>query len=385
MNKSYWVLGLTTTLILACSDSNTSGDSIPDIKPIDDADRVSQQSAIVEFTDAANTFQQLAQQQSTAMLNQCTTMTGDIQAFLSNRNDDALDQAQQSYRACYQSWASNALFYQLPFTLSGAETFEKLLDLVDTRPFQPGYIGGLPEYPYSGLIHEQDIPLTASNLKSQHRLMDEESASLGFPVVEFFLWKTPADTYWNPDIDGADSTVISRRQDYLNEAATLLLENLTELSQRWQNQTEFSELPELAKLTFILKSMQRLLSVELLNQRFEESALSDPEWHHLAVISGQGRLYVTAQLDTLIRYLDSENHPAFSQWLNRQDQVTPGSGELLNTLLQVQDAIQQLPENYPFDTSADTTGWQSARTSLRQATDQLSRLSAAFQIADVPQ
>lgn len=379
MNKRYWVMALVAVLV-ACSDQDTGTEVTSQIEPIDIGAEDNQTVKLLEFTDAANSFEQLAHQQATAMLNHCTSMSGAVQRFLAESNDTNLTEAQEQYRSCYRSWVGNRLFFQQPFSLSDSKNFQQLIDLTDTRPFQPGYIGGLPEYPYSGLVHELDIPLTEANLKSQHRLMDEESASVGFPVVEFFLWKSPADDFWDASAEGADPKVVSRRKDYLNEANELLLQNVTEVGRLWQIDGAFSRLPERAQLAFILKSMQRLVMVELLNKGFEETVLAEPDWYHPAVISGQGRDYYEAMLTTLLTFLNPDTRPEFSQWVARQENLNLPMDDLLTSLQNAQEALQQLPENYPYETTRDSEAWQTARRSLAQATVHLSQLSGFFQV-----
>ncbi|EAR10918.1 imelysin family protein [Reinekea blandensis] len=370
------------TLLVACGEPDTVDDPVTVIEPIDETP-VIEAPHLLEFSESAQAFSQLAEQQSAAMLKLCSAMNGDIQRFLAQPTDEAQSQAQSSFRQCYQSWVSNRLFYQLPFTLSGSDDFNRLLDLIDTRPFQAGYIGGLPEYPYSGLVHELDIPLTANNLRSQHRLMDEESASVGFPVLEFFLWKTPTEGVWLATNDDADNKVVERRKDYLNEASSLLLTHLTELSTRWQAPDEFSRLPERAQLAYVLRSLQRLMMVELLDRHFEDKAIREPEWHHPAQISGQGRDLISAELSSLVRYLNPQDNPSFSQWLAKQDTADITADGLYTQVTTLQSQIAELPENYPFDTTEENTAWQNSRQQVAQLALNLSRLSDTFQISIV--
>lgn len=381
--KRHGRLLMLVTLLVACSEPSSVDDPVTIIEPVDENAAASADINLVEFSEPAYAFSQQAEQQSASMLKLCSALNGDIQTFLAQPNDAAQKAAQASFRQCFRSWVGNRLFYQLPFTLSGSEEFNKLIDLIDTRPFQPGYIGGLPDYPYSGLVHELDIPLTAGNLRSQHRLMDEESASVGFPVVEFFLWKTPVSDFWDPEQEGSDAKVIERRKDYLNEASSLLLTHLTELSRRWQAPDEFSRLPERAQLAYVLRSMQRLMMVEMLNQHFEEQAITEAEWHHPAQISGQGRQYTLAMLTSLARYIDPQENPSFGQWLSKQDSLDTTANALATQLAGIQTQMSSLPENYPYDTGNDNTAWQNSRQQIAEVALTLSRLADAFQVSIV--
>lgn len=252
------------------------------------------------------------------------------------------------------------------------------MDLIDTRPFLPGYIDGIPEYPYSGLVHELDLPMDESALRSQHRLMDEESASLGFPVIEFFLWRTELVDVWLPE--QPDKAInVQRRIEYLNVAAKTLQRQLLQALDRWQDK-QFDYLPERVKLNFILQSCQRLVMVDLLNSLFEDAALNEPEWHHPAQISGNGRSYPLAMLQTLQSFVGStEQSSEFTRWLQANEQLPVSAESLAESISKSLNAIERLPENYPAQ-SEPNDQWQAARQSLAELTLQFSELMRYYEV-----
>lgn len=381
MNKPIWLFTALLMLLAGCADKDSSDSTAESANDQVEEDLVATEvSHVVSFESAATAFQQLAQQSTKGMLAQCSVLQADIAAFLNNPNESTQAASRESFSSCYHAWVQNALFFQLPFELSEAKDFNNLTDLIDTRPFLPGYIDGIPEYPFSGLVHELDMPVNANNLKGQHRLMDEESASVGFPVIEFFLWKVPPEEHW---IDNGENTkVVERRRDYLNTATELLMEHLSGAVLRWSEGNRFATLPERAQLSFVLKSLQRLTMVELLAEQFEETAIAEPEWHHSALISGSGRDYPLAKLNMVKNLLSDSTNNGFSEWLSKIADAPVVPENLSTSIDATLVAVEALPANYPFDTEADET-WQNARQSLAQLSLHFSELSQHFQIAIV--
>nr|WP_255533828.1 imelysin family protein [Reinekea sp. G2M2-21] len=316
------------------------------------------------------------------MLNHCSAMQSDIQAFVANPTDTTQSAAQESFLPCYQSWNGLALFFQQPFDLADKKPFQNLIDLIDTHPFLPGYIDGIPEYPYSGLVHELDIDINADNLRGQHRLMDEESASVGFPVIEFFLWKMPVTEHWQATPNTDNATIVDRRKAYLSTATDLLMEHLTQAVLRWQTNGTFASLPERAQFSFVLKSLQRLSMIELLAGQFEEAVFTDPGWYHTAPFTGFGRSFITIKLKSMQQVIGDSESNEFSAWLDKNPELPFTASDLHKTLTDALTAVSALPENYPFDSSADEQ-WQAARQQLAQLTVYFSQLSKHFQVTIV--
>jgi hypothetical protein len=381
VKKQPWLFGILLTILVGCADDDAADTSAtPATGAIEEPNVATEVTHVISFETAATAFQQAAQQSVKAMLAQCSVLQADISAFLNNAADDTQEKARQSFRTCYQAWVQSSLYFQLPFELSEKKDFDTLTDLIDTRPFLPGYIDGIPEYPFSGLVHELDMPVNANNLKGQHRLMDEESASVGFPVIEFFLWKIPAEEHW---LDNGENTkVVERRRDYLNTATELLMEHLTNAVLRWSDDNGFAKLPERAQLSFVLKSLQRLTMVELLAGHFGDAALEEPEWHHAALLSGNGRDYPVAKLTELNALLADPANTGFTEWLSKITDAPVTAEELTESLAATSAAMQKLPSNYPFETTADEN-WQATRQTLAQLSLYFSELSQHFDVSIV--
>jgi hypothetical protein len=333
-----------------------------------------------DFSNAGLAFQRDAQTNMTQMLALCRTLQDDIERFLANPDTSLGLAAQVSYRLCYHSWALNQLFVQLPFTAEDKQRLVPLLDLINTRPFLPGYIDSIPDYPYSGLIHEVDIPIGENTLLGQHRLMDEDSAALGFPVLEFFLWRQPIADVWLLTGNAEADIIVQRRHHYLRVATRRVMADLSDVSARWQPDGSYAALPERVQLVVVLASLQRLTMVALLAELFDEQVIGEPEWHHPAMFSGQGRDYPMALLSAIQQQVGQPgSQTPFALWLDSLVDRVVTAAEVQAAVAASLIAVQQLPANYPADSSADAL-WLAARQQLAQLALLFSQLSEQQQV-----
>ncbi|WP_100258496.1 imelysin family protein [Reinekea forsetii] len=370
-NTALALVGL-CALLIGCSPKTDSGpDQATPIVAVAPITILASPPSGADFGPVGTAFQLDAKQHTLQMLALCQTLADSVEAFLATPEVSQQQAAQASFRLCYQSWTANQLFFQLAFNPADKKTLQPLLDLIDTRPFLPGYIDSIPDYPYSGLIFEMDLPINEATLLSQHRLMDEDSAALGFPVVEFFLWRQPLDTTWHSTGDIAADSLIERRHQYLRTATGMLLADLGAVSNRWQAGGGFGGLPHRVQLVAVLASLQRITAVALLDDLFNEQALTEPEWHHPAMYSGQGRAYPLALLTAVQGWVGlPESTTAFAQWLDSRADRPMTAADLQTAVADSLSAVQELPENYPADSAADGQ-WATAR-------QRISALALAF-------
>jgi putative iron-regulated protein len=127
-----------------------------------------------------------ASQSSTALLEE-------TRQFLDSPNATTLATLRAHWRQAYSDFLKTRFFGFLP--ISDPPDWQRqhignrgTLALLDTWPIEGGYIDYLPEYPYSGIVNDLTLELSADSLLSQHGLSDVSSASLGFHPMEFLLW-----------------------------------------------------------------------------------------------------------------------------------------------------------------------------------------------------
>ena len=366
------LLALLTLVLLGCSSSNEPSTEA------DAEDSSTQPEQVrpdpnVQFAGLARAFQAQADTAGEAMQSACQSLGLAVQAFLDNPEAGLQRDAQSAWHACYEGWQAFSLFHQVAFNPAAQEALDRARRLINVRPFLPGYVDALPDYPYSGLVHETGLDLTLDNLLEQHQLMDLESPALGFPVVETLLWQADLDTYWLTSGEDGDLT-ITRRHQYMTLATEHLLLQLEQARQRWSGQVGFTALPEPAQQRIVLTSLDRQIRQDLLGLTFADDAPQEPDWHHPSVVAGQGKRHLLARLAGLEALLDSpdEGVSAFASWLERRDgRVTAET--LGDQLAMAVDALNALPDNAPAG-DPEAEAWQQAVTAVRGLADQISQL-----------
>lgn len=340
---------------------------------------------VIDLTPASNAFQLAAQSAMAATVAHCQDMQNKVFSFISSPNEQTQTTAQNAFIACHQQWTASSLYFTEAFNLNEAKGLQKMLDLIDTRPYLAGYIDGIPEYPYSGLIHELELVINNDTLRSQHRLMDEDSASLGFPVIEFFLWKGPLKEHWQSQSDEDAQNLVNRRLTYLKIATEQLIEQLDKAQYRWRDNGEYTDLPDRAKFNVELKTLQRFTMAEVLNRIFSDTALDEPDWIHPAQFAGNGRAYLLKQLAELTRLIGDKDTPTpFSEWLDKEEGLNVSSQDLQQALTASIEAVNELPANFPFDTEANEQ-WNIARQQIAKLALSVTQLSQHLKLNVVTQ
>lgn len=360
-------------LLSACSDSDPEPIELESLLPSEAAEASDVDSG-PHFAAAADLVRSTAQRQGTALMQACTDLDAGVTAFLAEPNDSTRERARTAWHNCYEQWNRLRPFNQRAFSLTEQAQFRRTQSLINVRPFQPGYIDGLPDYPYSGLVHESGLDLTLENLVEQHQMMDSESPSLGFPVVETFLWREPLAGSWLPAANN-DASVVERRHRYLRLATDHLLSDLQAAANRWQGETGFDLMTEESQLRFTWQSLQRLGQVELLSYSFADSTLEESSWHHLSAEAGQGRRHLLARLDGIaaLFQVSEEDTGPLASWLDRAEtDIT--SALVIEHLQAARSAVAALPEDYTFG-DINTQTWQNTRQAVAQLVVDFNTLS----------
>lgn len=370
--RAHALIGLFTLAMFGCSSSNepaseteeSAQSSLPDVEVVEPS---------TQFAAAARAFEAQADVAGQAMQAACQPLGTAVLAFLDNPEPGLQSDAQSAWHNCYEHWQAFSLFHQVAFNPAAQDALDRSRWLTNVRPFLPGYIDALPEYPYSGLVHETGMDLTLDNLLEQHQLMDLESPALGFPVVETLLWQTDLETYWLTS-GGDEDLTITRRHQYLTLASDHLLQQLQQARLRWAGQVGFTGLPESAQQRIVLTSLEQQIRGELLDLVFTDDALQEPDWHHPSLVAGQGKRHLQARLAGLEALLASpdDGASAFASWLERRGgPVTSETlGDQLSTAL---EALSALPDNAPAGEPGAET-WQQAVAAITGLADQISLL-----------
>lgn len=378
--RAHALIGLFTLALFGCSSSNEPASETEEAAQSSQADiEVAEPNS--QFAAVARAFEARADAAGQAMQAACQPLGTAVLAFLDNPEPGLQNDAQSAWHGCYERWQAFSLFHQVAFNPAAQDALDRSRRLINVRPFLPGYIDALPEYPYSGLVHETGMDLTLDNLLEQHQLMDLESPALGFPVVETLLWQTDLETYWLTSGGDGDPT-ITRRHQYLTLATDHLLQQLEQARLRWAGQVGFTGLPEPAQQRIVLTSLEQQIRRDLLELAFTDDAPQEPDWHHPSLVAGQGKRHLQARLTGLEALLASpdDGASAFASWLERRGgSVTPETlGDQLASALEALDA---LPDNAPAG-EPDAETWQQALTTVTGLADQISLLRAPLETQD---
>lgn len=372
VTPAHALLALLTLVLLGCSSSNEPATEAEAQDPSTLPEQAGPEPD-VQFAGLARAFQAQAETAGEAMQSACQPLGSAVQAFLDNPETGLQSDAQSAWHACYEGWQAFSLFHRVAFNPAAQEALNRSRRLINVRPFLPGYVDALPDYPYSGLVHETGMDLTLNNLLEQHQLMDLESPALGFPVVETLLWQTDLETYWLISGEDGDLT-ITRRHQYMTLATEHLLQQLEQARQRWSGQIGFTGLPEPAQQRIVLTSLDQQIRQDLLQLAFADDAPQEPDWHHPSVVAGQGKRHLLARLEGLEALLDNpdEGVSALESWLERRG--GPVTAETLgNQLTAAVDAVTALPENAPAG-DPEAEAWQQAVAAVTGLADQIRQL-----------
>src|SRR5690554_370795 len=257
-----------------------------------------------------------------------------LSAFLYSTTEDTLADAQSAWRSAYDAYLSALIYSRLPINdppewLKKGISQQQTLLFIDSWPIEGGYIDYVDGYPFSGIVNDLALPLTADSLISQHGFADPSYVSLGFHALEFMLWgedgqRSPKDFLAKDNtasavindrlVQASDSTEATmkpstaiqnhhRRRQYVQLVSDLLQKHLLRLQSRWEPSSGYyasvlqrSQPEQVLRASFI--ATQDLISDELLNKRLvgNSSEFSDTSWADItAIINGIRQLYLPNQ------------------------------------------------------------------------------------------
>lgn len=298
----------------------------------------------------------------------CAAMHLSLEQFLAQPAEEPLARVRADWRACHNQWHQFDLFMSLkeinPGLFGGLDT---LGFAIDAYPLQPGYLDSLEAYPYSGIVNDISLAITADNLRAQHGLTNSEDVSLGLHALEFLLWgekgERPASDYDDELVDTDPDTQlkpaeqpVSRRRELLLLVSHLLQDDLERLSQAWLpgemgfGESSFGEnnfgessfggnyeqLRPASRIQMLKSAGHHLLEHQLPQQVRQ---LSEPDMRHNR-FAGQNLAPVAKALKGLSRiYFTGE--PALAQWLGEADQIEAWHNRLESLSGQLESGAQE--------------------------------------------
>ncbi len=220
-------------------ESGTSLSSQPPAAPLGKPDP-----ALAESTLAA--WQQGAEWLSEAQ-SHCQALHEQIQTFLATPTQPLLDGARAHWHECHNHW--HRLDPLLALADSNPGLFgdlDRVRFAIDAHPLQPGYLDAIEGYPYSGIVNDITLNITARTLRDQHGLTDDSDVVLGLHALEFLLWgekgERPVEDFLHqtePRDEQLSAELTegqlpnNRRRELLRLISQLLQDDLEATRERW--------------------------------------------------------------------------------------------------------------------------------------------------------
>lgn len=356
------IVGL-ALLCVGCSDTDQSAppsstETIDNTKPI----------------EAANpALNELAQKQVGQALQAGLALQQSIVELLKMPDVNTLTQAQQAWRGAAAELESLHVFSLLgaPSNSTHPFLFRQQYNLA-AWPIQPGYLDTYGDHPYSGLVFDIGLPLTAELLREQHGLTSEGDASLGIYAIEFILFgenDNRGPLLFQPITSLNEQHKIAgyeqvhelprnRRRQLLQLQADLLVEDIQQLQQYWQTQK-----PQISNTDFQFAS--QALATQHIIDAAQLQKSKTPETPQQRLILGQQLAKrMMAQLAGWQQGLTLTDIP-------NQAELTLISQEVLENLRPIsQAAIPEQP--MPNELKAKRAQWKRVYQGLRRLAAELS-------------
>ena len=243
MSKRHFFLILITSLFLTgCSSEDQSSP-----KTAATTEEVSQEERAPLHQKSLSSLADLSFRQTTEVLHLSHQLHISINKLLSAPSADTLTAAQQAYKPLLSQWVKSLPYINMTaLTSTGAP----LMNRIEKLPMLPGYLDQLPEYPFSGLVHDIMIPIDPNTLTLMHSLADDEQVIFGLSAIEFILFDHFEQDHYKKFIpqnslpaEEAEQEITleqlpnNRRRALLSLQINQLVEDLSELHKRWEANT----------------------------------------------------------------------------------------------------------------------------------------------------
>jgi putative iron-regulated protein len=266
---------LLTTGTVGCSDS---GD--------DDADTGAAQQAVVE------NYAELVSANYADALAGAKALDKAVDAFIAAPSEATLTKAKNAWLTSRDPYSLSEAyrFYEGP--IDNGDSTDDIPEgpegLLNSWPLDESYIdyavGTKDEIVNGGIINmPDDFPtIDAKTLSEANGASGETSISTGYHAVEFLLWGQdlsadgPGDRPYTDYVTGAEGTAENqdRRAQYLAAVSSLIVSNLTDVNDAWQDgqanyRADFLAMPPHESLGKMLHGMAELAASELSGERMK--------------------------------------------------------------------------------------------------------------------
>jgi len=286
---------------------------------------------------------------------QCEQFHEAIEQFLTSPDSDTLRAAQTRWHQCHDQWHRMDPLLALSDSNPGLfGQLEQLTFNIEARPLMPGYLDSLEDYPYSGIVNDVTVNITATSLRQQHGLTDWSDVSLGLHALEFLLWgehgQRPARDYQpqrtlseeqRADELSIDMLPENRRRELLRLTSHLLQDDMAKLQQLWQDESNtlwltYRQMHPSTRLQLLRNSAWQLLNDRLVRDVLASSG--DDSVHNN--FAGDNLRPLLSALKGL-RELFVQSEPPLAQWFAEESVTEEWSTELDNMIERLEAGINR--------------------------------------------
>ncbi|PCJ13415.1 MAG: hypothetical protein COB04_16435 [Gammaproteobacteria bacterium] len=132
-------------------------------------------------------FSRIGEELALALHRDANQLHRSIETFLQHPNQANRLQAQRHWRSTYDKFQAMEPMVKYLKHIAPPNQLQQL-EIMDQWPIIPGYIDSVSNYPYSGIVNDVTVTLDLNTVIAQHSLTDDDEASVGLHVLEFFLW-----------------------------------------------------------------------------------------------------------------------------------------------------------------------------------------------------
>lgn len=284
----------------------------------------------------------------------CQDMHQAIETFLSDPAETTQASARAQWHECHDQWHRLDPLFAL--SASNPGLFGQLQQMtfdIEARPLQPGYLDSLEDYPFSGIVNDTTVDITASALREQHGLTDVSDVSLGLHALEFLLWGErgqrpvadyePRQTLTQAQREAELSLDLlpnNRRRELLRLLSHLLQDDLEQLQDYWDSDRNtlrltYRRLDPQSRLHLLKDAARQLLEQQLVT---DLQGLTDPEAGHNRFAGEALRPLLSALVG--LRELLTAGEPPVIQFLGAEQARTEWQSQLEEVIEQVRSQIE---------------------------------------------
>lgn len=284
----------------------------------------------------------------------CEQLHEAVEQLLAQPDTDTLAATRTQWHQCHDQWHRMDPLLALSDSNPGLfGQLEQLTFNIEARPLMPGYLDSLEDYPYSGIVNDVTVEMTATSLREQHGLTGWSDVSLGLHALEFLLWgehgQRPAGDY-QPQMtlseaqraDGlsVDRLPENRRRELLRLISHLLQDDLAKVQELWQDESNtlwltYHQMRPSTRLQLLRNSAWQLLEGQLMN---DIQALPGDEEAHNSFAGASPRPLLSALKGLRELFLHSE--PPLAQWLAEDDATGEWSAQLDAIINQLESHLE---------------------------------------------